>query len=184
MHALHQALWRHLSRKSAGKALHCFVWPDLEILPIWMPTVKHLLSRRAFVRPMTARRSAMTNLFMKACNWFDQLRKSCVKVAKKKKISYAASIGTDQIDQPHCAQIKTWLNDFSAISVREIQTAKQLSELSRSGLQILLYFTKRHFGLNSQQMQFAPRRTTCCAIFYQTNLGISSMHQQWLSIWS
>lgn len=51
--------------------------------------------------------------------------------AKKKKISYAASIGTDQIDQPHCAQIKAWLNDFSAISVREIQTAKQLSELTR-----------------------------------------------------
>lgn len=46
----------------------------------------------------------------------------------KKKISYASSIGTENISTEQMETIKKWLNDFSAISVRESQTARQLSE--------------------------------------------------------
>ena len=49
--------------------------------------------------------------------------------AKGKKISYAASIGTEKIDQEHADQISTWLSDYSAISVREKRTSIQLSEI-------------------------------------------------------
>lgn len=50
--------------------------------------------------------------------------------ADKKKIAYAASIGTDQIDQEHGEQIAELLKDFSDIAVREKRTAEQLSLLT------------------------------------------------------
>lgn len=48
----------------------------------------------------------------------------------KKKIAYAVSVGTDQINHAHGAQIAKWLKDYSAISVREEKTAEQLSALT------------------------------------------------------
>ena len=51
--------------------------------------------------------------------------------ARKKKIAYAPSIGTDQIDQDHRQQITAWLRDYCAISVREKQSAAQLSEFTQ-----------------------------------------------------
>lgn len=49
----------------------------------------------------------------------------------KKKISYAASVGTERIDQAHQKEISAWLQDFAAISVREKETATQLSEFTQ-----------------------------------------------------
>lgn len=49
---------------------------------------------------------------------------------EKKKIAYAASIGTEHIDQEHSAHIAKWLKDFCAIAVREDRTAEQLSALT------------------------------------------------------
>lgn len=51
--------------------------------------------------------------------------------ARKKKIAYAPSIGTDQIDQAHRQQITAWLRDYCAISVREKQSAAQLSAFTQ-----------------------------------------------------
>lgn len=51
--------------------------------------------------------------------------------ARKKKIAYAPSIGTDRIDQVHREQITEWLQDYCAISVREKQSAAQLSEFTQ-----------------------------------------------------
>lgn len=51
--------------------------------------------------------------------------------ARKKKIAYAPSIGTGQIDQAHRQQITDWLRDYCAISVREKQSAALLSKLTQ-----------------------------------------------------
>ena len=48
---------------------------------------------------------------------------------QKPKIAYAPSIGTTFLPTDKAEQIKMLLSDFSAISVREQDTAKQLSEL-------------------------------------------------------
>ena len=46
----------------------------------------------------------------------------------KLKISYAPSIGTDEIDPKKMNTIKKWLHDYTAISVREKMTAEALSK--------------------------------------------------------
>lgn len=48
---------------------------------------------------------------------------------KKKKIAYAPSLGTDIFPKRVAEKIKKLLSDFSAISVREKETANQMSEL-------------------------------------------------------
>lgn len=48
----------------------------------------------------------------------------------KKKISYASSLGTDRISPETAQIIKNLLADFSAVSVREGASAKQLSSLA------------------------------------------------------
>lgn len=48
---------------------------------------------------------------------------------KKKKVSYATSIGTDVIPDEMEKRIAEWLGDYSAISVREASTAKILSDI-------------------------------------------------------
>lgn len=50
---------------------------------------------------------------------------------KKKKISYAASIGTEIISPEKKEKIKKWLRDFNSISVREKQNINQLIELTQ-----------------------------------------------------
>ena len=49
--------------------------------------------------------------------------------AKKKKISYASSIGANDIDEKMHTILKDLLNDFNSISVREKKTAEQLSSI-------------------------------------------------------
>lgn len=48
----------------------------------------------------------------------------------KKKIAYAPCLGTDRITEQRASQLKTLLDDFSAISAREDVSARQLSELT------------------------------------------------------
>lgn len=47
----------------------------------------------------------------------------------KKKISYAASIGAEKISEQRANQIRTYLSNFSAISIREKQSSVYLSQL-------------------------------------------------------
>lgn len=55
--------------------------------------------------------------------------------ANKKKISYAASIGSNIIPDNKTSKISEWLQGFSAISVREEKTAEQLSKLLKKPVQ-------------------------------------------------
>lgn len=50
--------------------------------------------------------------------------------AKKKKLSYASSLGTDDICEDKKQKIIEWLKDFDAVSVREHSTANILSTLT------------------------------------------------------
>ena len=49
---------------------------------------------------------------------------------QKRKIAYAPSLGTDQIAPEKAEALKTLLKDFSALSVRESVSARQLTELT------------------------------------------------------
>lgn len=49
--------------------------------------------------------------------------------AKKPKIAYAPSLGTDRISDERAAELAGLLQDFSALSVRESRSAEQLSAL-------------------------------------------------------
>ena len=49
--------------------------------------------------------------------------------ATKKKFSYATSIGTTNIKDNKIETIKNWTNEYYAVSVRESQSAEQLSEV-------------------------------------------------------
>lgn len=48
----------------------------------------------------------------------------------KKKISYAASMGINRIVEDKKEQVKAYLSDFSSISVREVQAAESLKEVT------------------------------------------------------
>ena len=50
--------------------------------------------------------------------------------AQKRKIAYAPSLGTDQITPEKAETLRQLLADFSAVSVRESGSAKQLSEIT------------------------------------------------------
>jgi polysaccharide pyruvyl transferase WcaK-like protein len=58
--------------------------------------------------------------------------------AQKKKISYAASIGTEKISSEKQVYIEQYLQDFSAISVREKQSAQQLTRMLKRKVEWVL----------------------------------------------
>ena len=56
----------------------------------------------------------------------------------KKKISYASSIGTDEIDEEVIGLIKYWLSDYDYISVREERAKNILSKYTEQEITVLI----------------------------------------------
>ena len=85
----------------------------------------------------------------------------------KKKVSYAPSLGTDEISPEKKAKIKQWLSTYSAISVREKSSTLVLSELTQRDVVHVcdptLLHDKEFWTEFCQDVSLqTPRRYICC----------------------